>query len=108
MISQLMQLEAQPVTRINQQKTVSQAREQTLKDILSRVKNLQTEAKNLKSVTTWADTQTVESSDTSKVTASRVAGAAPGPYALSVGNLASGDQWSYAFNPPAADTSFTI
>jgi flagellar hook-associated protein 2 len=108
MIAQLMQLEAQPVTRINQQKTVSQAREQALKDILSRVKNLQTEAKNLKSVTTWADTQTVESSDSTKVTASRVAGAAPGPYSVSVSNLASGDQWSYAFNPPAADTSFTI
>jgi flagellar hook-associated protein 2 len=108
MISQLMALEAQPITRINQQKSVSQAREQSLKDILSRVKNLQTEAKNLKSVTTWADTQTVESSDATKVTASRVAGAAPGPYAISVSNLASGDQWSYAFNPPAADTSFTI
>ena len=107
-IAQLMKLEAQPGTRWAQQKKVSEARETALKDILARVKNLQTEARNLKSVSTWADTQTVESSDSTKVTASRVAGAAPGGYAISVSNLASGDQWSYKFNPPAADTSFTI
>src|SRR4051794_38611692 len=107
-IAQLMQLEAQPGTRWAQQKKVSEARESALKDILSRVKNLQTEAKNLKSVTTWADTQTVESNDTTKVTATRVGGAAPGGYSLSVTNLASGDQWSYAYSAPAADTAFTI
>jgi flagellar hook-associated protein 2 len=107
-ISQLMQLERQPATRWAQQKKVTEARESALKDILSRVKNLQTAAKDLKSVTTWADTQTVESSNTAKVTATRVGGAAPGGYSLSVSRLASGDQWSYKFNPPTADTSFTI
>ena len=49
-----------------------------------------------------------ESSDSTKITASRVGGAAPGGYSIAVQNLASGDQWSYAFNPPAAATSFTI
>ena len=108
MISQLMQLEREPATRWTQQKRVSEAREQSLKDILTRVKNLQTAARDLKSVTTWADTQTVESSDTSKVTATRVGGAAPGGYSLSVSRLASGDQWSFDYNVPSADTSFTI
>src|SRR3954470_23558357 len=107
-IAQLMQLEAQPGVRWAQQKKVSEARESTLKDILSRVKNLQTEAKNLKSVTTWADTQTVESSDSTKVTATRVGGAAPGAYSISVANLASGDQWSLAYDAPTADTGFDI
>ncbi|MEA2443060.1 MAG: flagellar hook-associated protein 2 [Thermoleophilales bacterium] len=108
MISQLMQLEAQPGVRMQQQKMVSQAREQSLRDILSRVKNLQLEAKNLKSAGTWADTQSVESGDTGKITATRVAGAAPGIYSISVSQLASGDQWSYAYAPPVAATSFTI
>jgi flagellar hook-associated protein 2 len=107
-IAQLMQLEAQPGTRLAQQKKVSEARESALKDILSRVKNLQSEAKNLKSVTTWADTQSVESSDPTKITAARVAGAAPGGYSVAVQNLASGDQWSFKYTPPTADTSFTI
>src|SRR5918997_5332397 len=90
-IAQLMALEAQPATRMTQQKKVSEAREQALKDILSRVKNLQTAAKDLKSVTTWADTQTVESSDTAKVTATRTGGAAPGANSLTVSRMASGD-----------------
>ena len=107
-IAQLMALEAQPGTRWAQQKKVSEAREQALKDILTRVKNLQSEAKNLKSVTTWADTQTIESSDSTKITATRVGGAAPGGYSIAVQNLASGDQWSFQYNQPAADTSFTI
>jgi flagellar hook-associated protein 2 len=107
-ISQLMQLEREPATRWAQQKKVTEARESALKDILSRVKNLQTAAKDLKSVATWADTQTVESSNTAKVTATRVGGAAPGGYSLTVSRLASGDQWSYKYTPPAADTSFTI
>jgi flagellar hook-associated protein 2 len=107
-IAQLMQLEAQPGIRMAQQKKVSESREQTLKDILSRVKNLQTAAKDLKSVTTWSDTQSVESSDSTKITASRVGGAGPGAYSVSVSRLAAGDQWSYAFKAPTADTSFTI
>src|SRR5215217_7389307 len=97
-IAQLMALERQPATRWSQQKKVSEAREQVLKDILSRVKNLQTAARDLKSVTTWTDTQTVESSDNTKITATRVGGAAPGGYAIAVANLASGDQWSFAYD----------
>lgn len=107
-IAKLLQLEAQPGIRIAQQKKISEAREQAFRDILSRVKSLQTEAKNLKAVTTWADTQTVDSSDATKVSAVRVSGAAPGAYSVSVSRLASGDQWSYTYAAPTADTSFTI
>ena len=107
-ISQLMQLEAQPSVRLAQTKKVSEAREQALRDILSRVKNLQNAAKDLKSAGTWADTQTVDSSDTNKITATRVGGAAPGGYSVSVSQLASADQWTYDYVPPAADTTFTV
>src|SRR5687768_7195540 len=107
-ITQLMQLEAQPSVRMAQSKKVSEAREQALRDILSRVKNLQTAAKDLKSVATWADTQTVDSSDATKITATRVGGAAPGGYSLSVSRLASADQWTYDYVPPTADTTFTV
>ena len=107
-IAQLMQLEAQPATRMTQSKRISEAREQALKDILSRVKNLQTAARDLKSVTTWADTQTVESSDAAKISATRVGGAGPGGYSISVSKLASGDQWSFDYTKPASDTTLTI
>lgn len=107
-IMQLMQLEARSGVRWAQQKKVSEAREQALTDILSRVKNLHLEAKSLRSATTWADTQTVESSDTSKLTATLTAGAAPGAYGVTVSRLASGDQWSYSYTSPSAGTSFTV
>ena len=107
-IAQLMQLEAQPASRMAQQKKVSEAREQALKDILSRVKNLQTAARDLKSVATWADTQIVESSDATKISATRVGGAGPGGYSISVSKLAAGDQWTYSYAAPAADTTLTI
>lgn len=107
-IAQLMQLEAQPGIRMAQQRKVSEAREQALRDILLRVKNLQTAAADLKAVTTWTDTQTVESSDPTKLTATRIAGAAPGIYSVSVSQLASGDQWSFGYTAPTADTSFVV
>jgi flagellar hook-associated protein 2 len=107
-ITQLMQLERQPETRMTQQKTISAAREQGLKDVLTRVKNLQTAASDLKSVGTWADTQSVDSSDNSKLGVTRTGGAGPGGYTVSVSQLASSDQWTYKYTPPAADTSFQI
>src|ERR1700754_1691727 len=108
MITQLMQLERQPETRWSQQKSVSQNKEQALKDILSRIKTLQQNAGDLKSVTTWIPTQSIDVSDTAKVSASAVAGAAPGAYSLAVNQLATSDQWSFKFTPPAADTSFQV
>jgi flagellar hook-associated protein 2 len=108
MITQLMALERQPETRWNQQKTISQTKEQALKDILSRIKTLQTNAGDLKSVTTWLPTQSIDVSDSTKVSASAVSGAAPGSYSLAVQQLATSDQWSFKYTAPAADTSFQV
>jgi flagellar hook-associated protein 2 len=108
MITQLMGLERQPETRWSQQKQISQTKEQTLKDVLSRIKTLQTNANDLKSVTTWLPTQSIDVSDSTKMSASAVAGAAPGSYQLAVQALATSDQWSFKYTAPTADTSFTV
>src|SRR4051794_28634390 len=108
MITQLMALERTPETRWSQQKTISQTKEQALKDVLSRIKNLQTNANDLKSVTTWLPTQTVDTGDATKLTATATAGAAPGSYSLSVSQLATSDQWGFKYTAPTADTSFTV
>ena len=63
--------------------------------MLSRIKTLQTNANDLKSVTTWLPTQSVDISDTTKLSATTVSGAAPGSYSLSVSQLATSDQWSF-------------
>jgi flagellar hook-associated protein 2 len=87
-VSQLMAVEKMPQTRILQQKTVEQARQSALRDVQTRLTNLQTAAAALTDATIWGDTQTVDSSDTSHVTATRTGGAPPGGYLVEVTQLA--------------------
>jgi flagellar hook-associated protein 2 len=108
MITQLMALERQPATRWAQQKTVSDAKESALKDVLTRIKNLQNTANDLKSITTWLPTQSVDTTDPTKLSAVATAGAAPGAYSVSVSQLATSDQWNFKYTPPASATSFTV
>jgi flagellar hook-associated protein 2 len=91
-ISQLMAVEKQPQQRIINQQAVEAARQQALKDTMTRLQNLQTAYQGLSDPTVWADTQTVESSDSTKVVASRATGIAPGSYTVVVGNLAAAQQ----------------
>src|SRR4051794_5998456 len=80
MIQQLMAIEKQPMTRIQSNINVETARQQALRDVNTRLQNLQTAAKALSDVGTWADTQSVDSSDSAHVAATRTGGAAAGGY----------------------------
>jgi flagellar hook-associated protein 2 len=91
-ISQLMAIEKQPQQRIINQQAVEAARQQALKDTMTRLQNLQTAYQGLSDPSVWADTQTVDSSDSSKVSAARTTGIAPGSYTVVVGNLAAAQQ----------------
>src|SRR3954464_4081984 len=101
-ISQLMAIDRAPETRMQLQQSVLQARQTALTDIGTRVRNLLDTAKDLGSVATWANVQTLDVSDTTKLTATRLSGAAPGGHELAVANLARSEQRSYAFTPAAA------
>jgi len=91
-ITQLMSIEKQPQQRIINQQSVEAARQQALKDVMTRLQNLQTAYQGLSDPSVWADAQTVDSSDSSKVSASRTTGIAPGSYTVVVGNLAAAQQ----------------
>ncbi len=108
LITQLMQLQAQPKVRMQQKEKFYEQRETTLNDVGTRLKNLQSAAKDLSSVLTWASKQTVESSSAGQVAASLLSGSAPGGHQIAVTKLASADQWSFDFASPAADTSITL
>ncbi len=108
LITQLMQLQAQPKVRMQQKEKFYEQRETTLNDVGTRLKNLQSAAKDLSSVLTWASKQTVESSSAGQVAASLLSGSAPGGHQIAVSKLASADQWSFDFASPAADTSITL
>ena len=107
-IDQLMSIERQPQTRLKTQVTVSAARKTALSDIQTRLKNLQLAAQDLKSATLWANKQTVDVNDATKVAASLSGPAGSGSYQLNVGTLARGSQRWYSYAPPAADDSISF
>ena len=87
-VSQLMSIERQPQVRLAQRQTVEAARQQALRDVNTRVLNLQTAIAGLRDVGTWGDQQSVDSSDPTHVTATRTGGAAAGGYQIGITQLA--------------------
>jgi flagellar hook-associated protein 2 len=110
LVSQLMQIERQPQVRLQNQQTVEQARQQALRDVNTRLSNLQDAIAGLRDPGTWADRQTVDSSDPTHVTASRTGGAAAGGYEISVTRLARAQQLTQgtAASAASADGTLTI
>jgi flagellar hook-associated protein 2 len=96
-IDQLMAIDRAPETRLKLKESALQARQSTLNDIGGRLRNLLSAAKDLGSVGTWAETQSLDVSDSSKLTATRLSGAAPGGHDITVTTLARSEQRSYAF-----------
>jgi flagellar hook-associated protein 2 len=91
-VTQLMQIESRPLVRLQQHETVEQARQQTLKDIKTRLANLQNAATALGDPALWSDTQAVTSTNSAIVAATRTSGTAAGGYDITVSKLAAADQ----------------
>lgn len=106
-ISQLMALERVPRQRTELQQAAVRARQENLRDISSKLGALQTAAAGLRSAALWEGTQTVESSDATKVAAQRTGGAGPGGYQVEVTRLASATQrtFTYTSQPSASQLS---
>lgn len=107
-ISQLMAVERQPRTRLTLQQTATQARQDALKDIQSKVSALRTAATALGSAGTWGDTQTATSSDDAALGVRRLGGAAPGGHEVVVSQLARGTQTTADFTASASSSSLTV
>ena len=91
-ISELMSIEQEPQTQLQQKITIEQARQTALSNVASSLTSLQSAAQALGDVSTWGDVQTVTSSDTSRVDVIRTGGAAAGSYDVTVDSLASAQQ----------------
>src|SRR5215203_4758641 len=100
-ITQLMAIERAPQSRLRLKESVLQARQTALSDVGTRLRSLQTAIKDLSSVSTWADTQSLDISDTTKMTAKRLSGSAPGGHIIDVTALARSEQHSLTFAPGA-------
>jgi flagellar hook-associated protein 2 len=107
-IAQLMQIEARSRTRLAGQQTRAEGRQSALNDIGTKLRALKTAVDDLRSVVSWANVQTVESSNATYVGARFLAGAAPGSAVITVSQLARADQHFYAYSAPGAAARLTF
>jgi flagellar hook-associated protein 2 len=109
-VDQLMAIERQPRTKLDQQASLITARQQALADFQSRLRAVEAAAKDLRSVTLWSQRQTVATSDATRLSATIVAGsgAGIGGYQVEVSQLANAAQRTYAFRSPASAGTITI
>ncbi|HYW28713.1 MAG TPA: flagellar filament capping protein FliD [Gaiellales bacterium] len=107
-VSQLMLIERQPQVRLQNQQTVEQARQQALRDVNTRLSNLQDAIAALRDPGTWGDQQSVDSSDPTHVTAIRTGGAAAGGYQISVTRLARAQQLTQGTSASSASADGTL
>jgi flagellar hook-associated protein 2 len=99
MVTQLMALEQAKLSKIEYRQDAASARKDGLNDVAGKLAAFKTAADALKSTVdgTWAQSQTVESSDASKVTASKISGTGIGGHTIRVDRLASSAQLGYKF-----------
>jgi flagellar hook-associated protein 2 len=109
-ITQLMSIEAQPRTRVARQQVAIQARQDSLRQIDTKLTSLKLAASDLRSIALWSPSQSVSSGDQSVLTARQLAGAAPGGYPVTVSTLASADARTYTWNAGggALDISYKV
>jgi flagellar hook-associated protein 2 len=102
-IDQLLAIDRQPETLINQQSTIETARENALKSIQTSMQSLQAASQALRAPSLWANSQTVTSSNPSAVSAILTGGAAAGGFAIGVSRLASAAQVTQSTTLAAAN-----
>src|SRR3954452_10410640 len=99
-VDKLMAVERAPRDRMDWRQTQLSTVGTDLSTVQSKMLAMRTAAAGLRDIGTWANQQTVESSDT-RVVASRLSGAGPGGYSISVLGLAKAEQHSYTYTPPS-------
>jgi flagellar hook-associated protein 2 len=107
-ISSLMAIERQPRTLLTHKQAASQAQEDDLNAIKTKLTALSLAKSDLSSVGLWAPTQTVDTTDATKVTARRTGGAGPGGYQVQVTNLASSEQRTFTLGDTSAASTLTL
>ena len=107
-VAQLMALERRPQVKLKLKQRQVETRQTALRDVATRLRNLKAAAADLRSIALWADTQTVDSSDATRLTGRRVASAAPGAYQVEVSQLARAEQRTYDYTASTSDSSIDV
>jgi flagellar hook-associated protein 2 len=108
LIAQLMAVEQRPLVRLAQKQRLEEARQTALRDVETRLKNLQTKAQSLRDVGTWTEVQTVSSSDAGKVGVTKTGGPPAGSWNVVVDKLARAQQLKAGATPAAISAGDTL
>lgn len=107
-ISQLIAAESSPRTQLNQQQLKAEKRVSVLQELQGKLTSLKTATQALRSAGSWANVQTVSTSDSARLGARMLGGAAPGTYSVETLKLASAAQRTFSYTPPAAAETLSI
>ena len=108
LVTQLMAAEAQPRNQLQTKQNLAQATQSLLQGFQTQLISLSSSLQDLRSPTLFTQTQSVDSSDTSKVVASSASGAGVGGYQVAVSQLANSAQRTFSFTSPASGGAITI
>jgi flagellar hook-associated protein 2 len=104
-VQQLMAIESQGRNRIVTKQGQVTAQQTALKDIASKLSALKTAAASLTDSATWTSSQTVDSSDSTRVAATLISGTAgAGGVTVNVTKLAAAAQHGFDYDPAAGAT----
>lgn len=107
-VAQLMAAERLPRIKKQQDEQLAKSRQNALRDVSTRLRNLQNAGRDLGSVALWAPKQGVESSDPTKAAVRATGPAAAGGYALNVTQLARAEQRSFDFTASSAASTVSV
>jgi flagellar hook-associated protein 2 len=107
-VSQMMDIQKRPVTMLQNQQKLLQARNTQLTSIQGVLKKVNADALALLDPRVYRGTQKATSSDTTRVAATTTTGAGVGGYQISVGQLANSAQRTFSFTAPASGGTITI
>ena len=107
-ITQLMAIESQPRQALVIKQDQATARQNALKDVMSKLQTLASAAADLRDPTLWSNVQTASSSDATKVSVVSSSGAAAGGYTVNVTSLAVAEQHVYNYTARPNPSSITI
>ncbi|MGH2947426.1 MAG: flagellar filament capping protein FliD [Solirubrobacteraceae bacterium] len=104
LVDQLMAIERQSTTRLQYRQAAVNGQRDALKQVASKLAALKDAALALSASATWAQSQTVESSDPTRVAVALTGGAGIGGHTIQVDRLASSMQRGYEFDATAGGT----
>ena len=107
-IQEEMSIYQQPVTNLQNQQSGLTAMNKQLTSIQSELQTLSADALAVGDPTLFETTQSVTSSDPTRVTATSATGAGVGGYQVSISQLANSAQATYGYTSPTSDDNITV